>query len=357
MLTQAEIDALLAGSIEIEGASNEGSVNLANLLGQAPASPGKDLNPGRQVRPYNFWSPDHFSKDQMRAVELVHEDLAERLTSSLPSFIRTNLRPRVVHTEQGRFHDFLKDLPSASLFHIISLSPLPGQMLLTISPDVSYVILEQRLGGQGERGSKKRTMTEIDVYLLRSVVEHMLNDIKASWSKVVAVEPGLEDSTINQHWVQMVMGNERVMLITFELVLQNVTGTMNIYIPFPMLKPIASVLSPHVWFSGRKERQSDPEARHTATENLAQVTLPLRVFLGSAGIPVKDLINLKVGDVVCLDNQVDRELVVDISGQTCFLGRVGKIGKKLAVQITAAVGPKKGLDVKNQKANEKNLEK
>ncbi len=347
MLTQAEIDALLAGSIEIEGASNEGSINLADLMkdSASPAPAAKEAPSGKQVRPYNFWSPDHFSKDQMRAVELVHEDLAERLTSSLPSFIRTNMRPRVVHTEQGRFHDFLKDLPASSLFHIIALAPLPGQMLLTISPEVSYVILEQRLGGQGERGRKNRNLTEIDVFLLRGVVEHMLNDIKASWSKVVAVEPALEDSTVNQHWVQMVMGNERVMLITFELVLQNVTGTMNIYIPFNMLKPIASVLSPHVWFSGRKERQSDPEARHTASENLAQVNLMLRVFLGTAGIPVKDLVNLSVGDILCLDTQPDQDLSIDISGQTCFLGRVGKIGKQMAVQITAAVGPKKGLDL------------
>lgn len=354
MLTQAEIDALLAGSIEIEGASNEGSINLAELLGQEGRTPVKDQSRGKQVKPYNFWSPDHFSKDQMRAVELVHEDLAERLASSLPSFIRSNLRPRVVHSEQGRFHDFLKDLPPSSLFHIIALAPLPGQMLLTISPDVSYVILEQRLGGPGEQGSKNRSLTEIDVFLLRGVVEHMLNDIKASWSKVVAIEPALEDSTINQHWVQMVMGNERVMLITFELVLQNVTGTMNIYIPFTMLKPIANVLSPAVWYSGRKERRADPEARLTATENLAQVNLLLRVFLGTTGIQVKDLANLKVGDVICLETGINDDLVVDISGQTCFLGRVGRIGKQMALQINAAVSPNQGLLPNEPKTNGKN---
>ncbi len=44
----------------------------------------------------------------MRAVELVHEDLTERLTTSLPTFLRTNLRPRLVHTEQGVFTIFSK---------------------------------------------------------------------------------------------------------------------------------------------------------------------------------------------------------------------------------------------------------
>jgi flagellar motor switch protein FliM len=123
-----------------------------------------------------------------------------------------------------------------------------------------------------------------------------------------------------------------------------------------MLKPIAAILSPHVWFSGRKERQEDPEARQTATENLARVNVTLRVFLGTAHIAVKDLVNLKVGDVICLDTPKDEDLALDISGQTCFYGRVGKVGKQVAVQVTAAVGPSKKLLVKGPKKAEKHTD-
>ena len=255
MLSQAEIDALLAGAIEIEEHNGQGRVNLAELMGQEPAAQ-KAQTSERNVQPYNFWSPDRFSKEQMRAVEMVHEDLAERLTTSLPSFLRTNLRPRVVHIEQGRFHDFLKDLPANSLFHVITLAPLPGQLVLMISPDIGVVILEQRLGGRVDREKRERNLTEIDQSLLRGLVEHMMNDLKAAWSKVVTVEPGIEDTTVNQHWVQMMMGNERMMLVTFELTIQDTTGTMNIYIPFSMLKPIANDLNPHAWIAGKKRKIS-----------------------------------------------------------------------------------------------------
>ncbi len=336
MLSQSEIDALLAGAIEIEQSDNEGSVNLAELMDQKEVKTDKPET-DKQVRPYNFWSPDHFSKDQMRAVELVHEDLAERLTSSLPTFVRTNMRPRVVHTEQGRFHDFLKDLPQGSLFHMLTLAPLPGQMIITISPDISYVILEQRLGGQSSRGSKIRVLTEIDQYLLRGLIEHMLNDIKASWSKVVAIEPGLEDSTTNQHWVQMIMGNERVLLITFELNLNNVSGLMNIYIPFSMLKPIANVLKPHIWFSGRKEKQIDPQARQYNMQNLYEAKLTMRVFLGNAKRSFNDLTNLKIGSLIELDTKVNQEVVIQISNKKVFMGKIGKVGKNYAVQITEKI--------------------
>jgi flagellar motor switch protein FliM len=335
MLTQAEIDALLTGTIELEQPDSKGSVNLADLIGQTTQAPAKDKESGREIRPYNFWSPDRFSKEQMRAVELVHDDLAERLTNSLPTYLRTGLRPRVVHTEQGRFHDFLKDLPGSSLFHMINLAPLPGQIVLTISPDVSYVILEQRLGGSNDSDQHRtRELTEIDQALLRGMVEHMLNDIKAAWSTVVAIEPNLEDSTANQHWVQMVMGNERMMLITFELTIQGVAGTMNIYIPFTMLKPIANVLNPHIWITGRKENKPDPDARQRTYDGLSQVTLGLRVYLGTANLKMSELVALKTGDIIRLDTPVNQDLQVEVADRARFYARVGKVGNRIAAQIT-----------------------
>ena len=39
MLSQAEIDALLSGAIEIEEPNSQNRVNLAELMGQAPAPP------------------------------------------------------------------------------------------------------------------------------------------------------------------------------------------------------------------------------------------------------------------------------------------------------------------------------
>jgi flagellar motor switch protein FliM len=334
MLSQAEIDALLNGAIELDNNQGE-SVNLAELMNTSGGA--KEGVEGPKVQAYNFWSPDRFSKDQMRAVELVHEDLVERLTTSMPSFLRANLRPRLVHTEQGRFHDFIKDVPPNSLYHVITMAPLPGQMILTISPDVSVRILEQRLGGKTEGNRKERAMTNIDQSLLRGLVEHMLNDLKAAWSKVASLEPNLEDSTVNQHWVQMMMGNDRVMLLTFELSIQSTTGIMNIYIPFSMLKPIANVLNPHVWITGRKEKTIDPVARQKTLENLSEMPIPVRVIMGKAQLTMSEAMNLEIGDIIALDTALTQNMVMEVANATQFYTRVGKSGKKLAVQVVAVV--------------------
>ncbi len=334
MLAQSEIDALLSGAIEMDQKNGGDRVNLAGMLNQ----PGEHLKPEgdgkKNIQPYNFWSPARFSKEQMRAVELVHEDLCERLTTSLPTFLRTNVRPHLIHMEQGRFHDFVKDFPAGTLFHIISLAPLPGHMVLTMSLNVSYLILEQRLGGKIEGRFIEHALTDIDQSLLRGLVEHTFGDIKGAWSKVVSLEPSLEDSTVNQHWVQMMMGNERVVLLTVEIIIQGVTGTMSIFIPFNMLKPITNVLNPHIWIAGRKEQQQDPVARQTALQTMMKAVLPLKVLLGNADITMRDLMKLSVGDVIELDNKINDPLVVQVANKKQFYARVGKFRKHLGIQIS-----------------------
>jgi flagellar motor switch protein FliM len=337
MLSQSEIDALLKGAIEIEEKDGGGSVNLAEIMGQPSSSinSGKSSDPSKKIQAYNFWSPERFSKEQIRAVELVHEDLAERLSSSLPTYIRTSLRPRLVHTEQGRFHDFLKDLPDQSLFHMITLAPLPGQMILTISPNVCHVILEQRLGGKMEGEPIVRALTDIDQSLLRGLVEHMLNDLKSAWSKVASIEPQLDDSTVNQHWVQMLMGNERVLLLTFELSISSITGTMNVYIPFSSLKPISANLNPAVWVTGRKEKQTTPAARQMTLDLLYPVKLPVRVTIGKTRLSLGEVANLVVGDVIQSDTNVKSNLLMRVANENLFNVQIGKVGKNYAVQVNS----------------------
>ncbi len=334
MLAQSEIDALLSGAINLGQKNGEEGVNLADMMNQPGDTAKPEIAGEKKVHAYNFWSPARFSKEQMRAVELVHEDLSERLTTSLPTFLRTNVRPRLALMEQGRFHDFIKDFPDHTLFHLISLAPLPGHMVLTMSLNVSYLILEQRLGGKIEGRFTERPLTEIDQSLLRGMVEHMLGDVKSAWSKVVSLEPSLEDSTINQHWVQMMMGNEWVLLIAIEINIQGITGTMSIFIPFNTLKPIADVLNPHIWIAGRKEHLQDPIARQAAIQTMMKSIIPIKVILGNAQLVLKDLVNLSIGDVIELDQNIDSPLVVQVADKKQFLANVGKSRKRIGVQIT-----------------------
>jgi flagellar motor switch protein FliM len=336
MLSQAEVDALLDGSIEIEDRDGQEDVNLADMINDDKPK-AKPVESDKKIRAYNFWSPNRFSKEQIKAIELLHEDLAERLSSSLPSFIRTEFRARVVHMEQGKFSDFLKDMPEEALFHLISLAPLPSFMITSISSNISNLLLEYQLGGGESKTKDDHQLTEIDRSLIKGIVSQMLNDIKAAWAKVAAIEPVLEDSTSNHRWVQMMMGNDRILMITFEVEVQGITGAMYMYIPFKTIKPIMKVLSPHVVLAGKRQQKVDEGRQDEVHETLMKVSLPLRVFLGSTQLSVKDFMEMQPGDVLRLNTSVNRDVTMYAGDQPRFSVQLGKVGSQLAAQITTVL--------------------
>lgn len=328
MLTQAEIDALLSGVIETEQQDD-----VHQLLAHDSAADAAEATE-RKIRPYNFWSPERFSKDQMRAVELVHEDLAERLTTSLPSYLRTIFRPRLIHIEQGRYDDLAQGIPGNTLYNILAFDPLPGRALLILSPEVTWVILERLLGGSGRTASASRPLTDIGQTLIRGAVEFMLNDVKASWGKVANIEPRLEDATVNNLWVTMLMRNARVVLITFELLIQGVTGTMSIYVPLTMLKPIAAALTPTAWMAGHEEKHIDETAHRDLEDAVAETSVPLSVELGNTKLTMAQLTQLSVGDVLLLGTSFQRDLLMSVGDKPCYKVTPGTRHSHLAVRIT-----------------------
>jgi flagellar motor switch protein FliM len=350
MLNQDEIDALLSGKLDIEdpgGGIQETPTPLAEEAGSSAKQ--------KTVRAYNFWSPDRFSQEQMRAIAIMHEDLAERLSTSLPPFLRANLKPRLVHTEQGRLHDMMEELPRvvhteqgrlhdlmmgqdpSQLFHMISMSPLPGVLIMSITPNINNIILELRLGGKPKSVHKHESLTKIDQMLLADFAEIVIKDIKPVWGKLVDVEPELDDSTGNTYWIQMTMGNDRVLLVSIELRLHEETGAMNIYIPFKMLKPIAARLRPQALLSVKGDRSQDAMEQRDSIERLSKVNLPVRLFLGSATLSLGELAGLSRGDVIPLERFVDEQLPVQIVNRTRFLAQAGRMGKRIIAQITSII--------------------
>ena len=73
MLNQDEIDALLSGKIEVE--DGPGGISRAGAGSPITGRRYLLLFGKKNIRPYNFWSPDRFSQEQMRAIGIMHEDL------------------------------------------------------------------------------------------------------------------------------------------------------------------------------------------------------------------------------------------------------------------------------------------
>ncbi len=131
----------------------------------------------------------------------------------------------------------------------------------------------------------------------------------------------------------MALPTESVLTVVFELRVAEVTGTISLCLPFPILEPALPRLNPQLWISGAR-RQALKDSAELIKKNMDAVRVPLTVQLGSSEVGMEELLQVQPGDVIRLDSLVNQELDILVGGQRKFKGRPGLVGQRVSIQIT-----------------------
>jgi len=244
VLDQSEVDALLA-------AVDQGAV-------KEEAAP-KVFSRARrvadvEVRSYDFKRPERVSKDQMRALEALHEGFSRNFGASLSGYLRTIVEVSVANIEQLTFSEFIHALPNPTCFNLMSAKPLDGQMCLEISPLIIYPIIDRLLGGSNaDLFIPQRPLTAIEWRLVKRLTDRALQNLSEAWQNVTAAGFEMTETESNPQLVQIVPPNEVVVVIGFEIKMGNRAGTMSLCIPYNVIEPVMSKLSQQNWFTYAKK--------------------------------------------------------------------------------------------------------
>src|SRR5882724_5223948 len=123
VLDQSEVDALLA-------AVDAGQVQAKTET--APTVFGSRGANHVEVQLYDFKRPERVSKDQMRALEALHEGFGRNLGAALSGYLRTIIEVTVAHIEQLTYSEFIHSLPNPTCFNLLKPEQLDGQLCLEI---------------------------------------------------------------------------------------------------------------------------------------------------------------------------------------------------------------------------------
>ncbi len=342
-ISQEEMDALLGVlSQEAAGSQKEGE----DASGVSPASqPGLEPRERKvKIKPYDFRRPDRFSNEQMRTLQMLHENFGRLFAASLSTHLRTVVEIKVLSANQITFEEFLKSVPNPTNVNIFSMSPLQGTAILEMNPVLVFTLIDRILGGPGNPPLKQRDFTDIEMTILEKVVKRALDNLKEAWQHAASLNFKLEAMESNPLFVQIVSPDETVALINLEVKIKSVTSTMNVCIPYVVLETIISKLSAHQWFTVVKKAESGISAEDLK-KNLKTTFVRVSVQLGVTHITIRDLLSLKVGDVVRLDNGINEDLKIYVGDRHTFSGRPGLIRKRKGVQIVSILKQQEeGLD-------------
>jgi flagellar motor switch protein FliM len=334
VLDQSEVDALLAA---VGGA--EETAAPESLL--TPS--GEKATTKKKVAVYDFNHPERVSKDQMRALEGIHEGFARNFGAALSAFLRTIVEVKIADTEQLTYSEFIHSLPNPTCFNLLSVKPWDGSVCMEISPLIIFPIIDRLLGGANvDSFIPQRPLTTIEQRLVGRITERALKLLCDAWSSLGVGSFDLTQSESNPHLVQVVAPNEVVVVITFEIRLSAKSGTMCLCVPFTTLEPVLDKLATQSWLSYRKKESGVNHGKKIA-ENIKGATVNMRAFLAQTTISLGQLMGLQVGDIIQTEKLASQELIVQVEGKNKFSGRLGQHRGNRAIRVTRLAQPEERL--------------
>ena len=294
----------------------------------------KSVSDTRRIKIYDFRRPDKFSKEQIRTVSNMHETFARLTTTSLSAQLRTLVHVHVASVDQLTYEEFIRSIPTPTTLAVINMDPLKGNAVLEIAPEITFIMIDRLFGGSGDTGGKvNRDLTDIEQSVMEGIIVRILANMREAWTQVIDLRPRLQQIETNPQFAQIVPPSEMVILVTLEIKIGEEAGMMNICIPYITIEPIVSKLSSQFWFSSVR-RSSTTQYLGTLKEKLSDVDMELIAELGSMNVPIKDVLNLHIGDVIRFNtSKINDPLVLSVGSQKKFYCQPGVIGKKRAVQI------------------------
>jgi len=316
VLSQNEIDALLS----------------AISTGEMDAEELKKEESEKKVKVYDFKRALRFSKDHIRSLTRIHENFARLLTTYFSAQLRTYVQISVTSTDQIPYEEFIRSIPKMTILNVYEVPPLDGRIIFEINPNIAYAMLDRVLGGQGNSINKVENLTEIETKIMTQLFERAVENLREAWSSIAEIETILTDFEVNPQFLQTVSPNETVVVISFNTVIGDTTGMINICIPHVVLEPMIPKLSVRYWMQ-KTEKEKLPEEVQFIERKIFKTDLDVVAELGNTIIKINDFLHMDVGDVIVMDNPITRPLNIKVGDRIKFTGQPGIVNKKMAIQV------------------------
>ncbi|MGA2026050.1 MAG: flagellar motor switch protein FliM [Syntrophobacteraceae bacterium] len=318
ILSQAEVDALLKGLSDGEIESDKEGAGAGD------------------VRVFDLTNQDKIVRGRMPTLDIINDRFGKIHRSSLSGSLRRMLDINVCQAETVKFGEFIRTLPVPTSLHVFKIEPLRGHVLFMIESRLIFNLVDCFFGGTGN-GSYKiegRDFTSIEYRVIDKVVKQVLHDLDQAWQPVTAVSFNFVRSEVNPQFAAIIPSTDVVIVVRYEIEMDRMIGRMALVLPYATIEPIRSQLyanfqSDHL--------EVDGQWISRMRKLLYDVPVELAVELGSSSIKGAELMNIEIGDVIMLDNEANKPLLVKVEGMGKLRATPGICRGNLAFQIHSEI--------------------
>jgi flagellar motor switch protein FliM len=285
----------------------------------------------RWLRTIDFTRPTKFTPDQESRLRRAHESFCRVAGTRLAGEHRIPMEIEIVDVLQLTWSDAHALSDRRAMSATLMVQPIGSKIVMSVDVPLLLSCIERLLGSPSETPPAQRSLTDIDLALVRRVFAVFVESLSAIWEQLAGVEMSLVDLEAHTETAQVVGSSEPTLALQMEARMQSAVAQISLLLPYASVQPVAAAYSK----PSDAARDRDPDSAAAVRERIGGVDITLRAEVGDVRMPVRDVLALKPGDVVGLGIPVDAAMGLRADNVLLHHFKPGRHGRARAIQIIA----------------------
>jgi flagellar motor switch protein FliM len=288
---------------------------------------------------YDFGEAQRLSAGQLHQLQQVHERFSRELATSLAALTRRVVKAASVSCTQAEPGAPQPALESGLLI-VLDVLPLEAHAALGMDSRVVFPLLEALLGGRvAGSADLNRELTEIELSVLQDLHAVVLRELERAWRPAARLTFQVMAQQTDPKSGRRGLPADGSLVATLELEVEGISGRITLLYPLRV---------------GREIQGGDPAGTATDAarrpemlqqalfDRLKSAALTIEGRLQGATLSLRDLADLRAGDLLCLDLPVDQPIDITVNGSSRLAGRLTESGRKRAIRVHEILPRKAG---------------
>ncbi len=290
---------------------------------------------GPVVQAWDVRQAGQIGREQLRAINQLHELFARNLTTSVGGYLRIAFDCSLVSAEHLTYREFLQRVPEKTYLASIELAPIGAAAVLQLDLAIVFPIIDVMLGGEGKSTEITRDITEIEEQVLEGVIRIMCRELQTSWQAIsLQFNFGARQQIMQTQ--RLMPPDEKNLCLSFEIKMSETRGTLNLAVPAvvsnALLRKIAADFS--------YQRPRGPiEARLQIQKKLVNCLFPIELSMPGLQVPLQDLTDLAPGRLLLFSKDASGPAVMMLGDVRLCSATPVRVGARRAARVLSLDAP------------------
>jgi flagellar motor switch protein FliM len=185
-----------------------------------------------------------------------------------------------------------------------------------------------------------REFTEVEPALVERVAMRAMADLRQAWQYVGTFGFRVVNLETSAQFVQLTAPNEVVITVGLDIRIGDVEGQIALGYPHLLIEPVMDRLNLSRALPP-SQRPSSAEERASLHDSVLRLTLGVRGVLTEFPLSVRELLDLRPGDVLTLPCPTGTPAVVELEGIPRYTAALGTVRRRRALRVLS-VTPQEG---------------